>query len=92
MHSTQANVRNFRSSVASPNIPATTAATWTASFPTKRRKTRWRNGFAEHGRTQFHTAETEKYPHVTFFMNGGREAPVEGEETLYGRIPQGCDL
>lgn len=29
---------------------------------------------------QFHTAETEKYPHVTFFLNGGREQPFEGEE------------
>ncbi len=28
---------------------------------------------------QFHCAETEKYPHVTFFMNGGREAPFWGE-------------
>ncbi len=32
------------------------------------------------GLTQFHTAETEKYPHVTFFFNGGREAPFPGED------------
>ncbi len=32
------------------------------------------------GLTQFHTAETEKYAHVTFFINGGREAPFPGEE------------
>lgn len=32
------------------------------------------------GRRQFHTAETEKYPHVTFFFNGGREEPFEGED------------
>lgn len=32
------------------------------------------------GLHQFHTAETEKYPHVTFFFNGGREEPFEGEE------------
>ena len=31
------------------------------------------------GRTQYHTAETEKYPHVTFFFNGRREAPFVGE-------------
>lgn len=31
------------------------------------------------GKTQFHTAETEKYPHVTFFINGGREEPFPGE-------------
>lgn len=32
------------------------------------------------GRSQFRTAETEKYPHVTFFFNGGREAEFEGEQ------------
>lgn len=32
------------------------------------------------GMTQFHSAETEKYPHVTFFLNGGREVPFPGED------------
>ncbi len=32
------------------------------------------------GIKQFHSAETEKYPHVTFFFNGGREEIYEGEE------------
>lgn len=32
------------------------------------------------GLTQFHAAETEKYPHVTFFLNGGREEPFPGED------------
>jgi 2,3-bisphosphoglycerate-independent phosphoglycerate mutase len=32
------------------------------------------------GLRQFHLAETEKYPHVTFFLNGGREEPFPGEE------------
>ncbi len=32
------------------------------------------------GHLQFRTAETEKYAHVTFFFNGGREAPFAGEE------------
>ncbi len=31
------------------------------------------------GMTQYHSAETEKYPHVTFFFNGRREAPFPGE-------------
>jgi len=35
---------------------------------------------ADAGRTQLHVAETEKYPHVTFFFNGGREERFEGEE------------
>jgi len=34
------------------------------------------------GLRQFHIAETEKYPHVTFFFNGGIEEPVEGEERI----------
>lgn len=32
------------------------------------------------GRRSFRTAETEKYPHVTYFFNGGEEEPAEGEE------------
>jgi len=35
---------------------------------------------AQHGLRQFRLAETEKYPHVTFFLNGGREAPETGED------------
>ena len=35
---------------------------------------------ASKGLRQFHVAETEKYPHVTFFLNGGREQPHEGED------------
>ena len=40
---------------------------------------------AAHGLGQYHAAETEKYPHVTFFFNGGREAPFPGEER--GLVP-----
>jgi 2,3-bisphosphoglycerate-independent phosphoglycerate mutase len=35
---------------------------------------------AEAGLTQLRTAETEKYPHVTYFFNGGAEAPLAGED------------
>jgi 2,3-bisphosphoglycerate-independent phosphoglycerate mutase len=35
---------------------------------------------ADAGLKQFHTAETEKYAHVTYFFNGGREAPFPGED------------
>jgi 2,3-bisphosphoglycerate-independent phosphoglycerate mutase len=35
---------------------------------------------ADEGLKQFHTAETEKYAHVTYFFNGGREQPFEGED------------
>ena len=47
---------------------------------------------AEHlaglGRTQLRTAETEKYPHVTYFFNGGREPPYEGEERILVPSPK----
>jgi 2,3-bisphosphoglycerate-independent phosphoglycerate mutase len=35
---------------------------------------------SEAGLKQFHTAETEKYAHVTYFFNGGREEPFDGEQ------------
>ena len=35
---------------------------------------------ANNGKTQLRIAETEKYAHVTFFFNGGREEPFEGED------------
>jgi len=40
------------------------------------------------GRRQLHVAETEKYAHVTFFFNGGREAPFDGEERVLVPSPQ----
>jgi 2,3-bisphosphoglycerate-independent phosphoglycerate mutase len=40
------------------------------------------------GKRQFHIAETEKYPHVTFFLNGGREEPFEGEERILVGSPK----
>ena len=36
----------------------------------------------EHGLTTLRTAETEKYPHVTYFFNGGNEVPYKGEERI----------
>jgi 2,3-bisphosphoglycerate-independent phosphoglycerate mutase len=43
---------------------------------------------AEHGLRQFHTAETEKYAHVTYFYNGGREEPFAGEERVLVPSPK----
>lgn len=40
------------------------------------------------GKKQLHIAETEKYAHVTFFFNGGREAPFEGEERILVASPK----
>lgn len=36
----------------------------------------------QHNRTQIRIAETEKYPHVSFFFSGGREKPFEGEKRI----------
>ena len=44
------------------------------------------------GMTQLRIAETEKYAHVTFFFNGGREEPFEGEDRLRHPQPQGGHL
>ena len=40
------------------------------------------------GRTQLRIAETENIPHVTFFFNGGREVPFEGEKRLMAHSPK----
>jgi len=43
---------------------------------------------AANGLTQLRIAETEKYPHVTFFMSGGREATFPGEERILIASPK----
>lgn len=43
---------------------------------------------SKQGLTQFHLAETEKYPHVTFFLNGGKEAPWKGEDRFMPKSPK----
>jgi 2,3-bisphosphoglycerate-independent phosphoglycerate mutase len=40
------------------------------------------------GGHQFHVAETEKYAHVTYFINGGQERPFEGEDRLLIQSPK----
>ena len=43
---------------------------------------------ASRGLKQLHVAETEKYAHVTFFLNGGREEPFEGEDRILVESPK----
>ncbi|HME26427.1 MAG TPA: 2,3-bisphosphoglycerate-independent phosphoglycerate mutase [Acetobacteraceae bacterium] len=43
---------------------------------------------AEAGRTQLRTAETEKYPHVTYFLNGGQETRFPGEDRIMVPSPK----
>ena len=40
------------------------------------------------GASQLHVAETEKYPHVTYFFNGGEEAPYAGERRELAPSPR----
>ena len=42
---------------------------------------------AKQGLRQFRLAETEKYPHVTFFLNGGKETPEKGEDRFMPKSP-----
>jgi len=42
----------------------------------------------KHGKTQIRIAETEKYPHVTFFFSGGRETPFKGETRILRNSPK----
>jgi 2,3-bisphosphoglycerate-independent phosphoglycerate mutase len=50
------------------------------AFPPERPKTTISAVIAARGERQLHVAETEKYPHVTYFFNGGEEAAYDGEE------------
>src|SRR6185312_10196676 len=43
---------------------------------------------AEAGKTQLRTAETEKYPHVTYFLNGGQEIAFPGEDRIMVPSPK----
>ena len=43
---------------------------------------------ASQGLKQLHIAETEKYAHVTFFLNGGRETPYDGEDRILVPSPK----
>jgi len=43
---------------------------------------------SENGKKQLRIAETEKYPHVTFFFSGGREVPFDGEDRIMVPSPK----
>ena len=53
--------------------------TFPVAFPPQRPAITIAQVVADAGRAQLHVAETEKYPHVTYFFNGGEEEPYEGE-------------
>jgi 2,3-bisphosphoglycerate-independent phosphoglycerate mutase len=51
-------------------------------FPLEKIKNSLAETLSAHGKKQFHAAETEKYPHVTYFFNGREETIFENEERL----------
>ncbi len=52
---------------------------WPVAFPPERPTVTLSSVVAATGAKQLHVAETEKYPHVTYFFNGGEETPYDGE-------------
>ncbi|HEX8753891.1 MAG TPA: 2,3-bisphosphoglycerate-independent phosphoglycerate mutase [Solirubrobacterales bacterium] len=58
------------------------------AFPEQRPQTTLAETIAETGARQLHVAETEKYAHVTYFFNGGREQEWEGEERCLAESPR----
>jgi 2,3-bisphosphoglycerate-independent phosphoglycerate mutase len=58
------------------------------AFPEQRPRTTLAETISEAGGRQLHVAETEKYAHVTYFFNGGREQELEGEEHCLVESPR----
>ncbi|MBV8527307.1 MAG: 2,3-bisphosphoglycerate-independent phosphoglycerate mutase [Candidatus Dormibacteraeota bacterium] len=58
------------------------------AFPTEDVRGTLAEVIAARGLHQFHVAETEKYAHVTYFINGGRERALDGEERLLVPSPR----
>jgi 2,3-bisphosphoglycerate-independent phosphoglycerate mutase len=59
----------------------------TTCYPKQRIQNTLGAWVAKQGFTQFRLAETEKYPHVTFFFNGGQEEPEQGEDRYMEQSP-----
>ncbi|WP_101067007.1 2,3-bisphosphoglycerate-independent phosphoglycerate mutase [Roseovarius salinarum] len=57
-------------------------------FPPRELRNTLSEWVAGQGRSQYHVAETEKYPHVTFFLAGGKEAPEKGEDRYMAPSPR----
>ncbi len=60
----------------------------TTAYPKRKLVNTLGEWVAKQGLTQFRLAETEKYPHVTFFLNGGKEAPEPGEDRYMPLSPK----
>ncbi|NNE79348.1 MAG: 2,3-bisphosphoglycerate-independent phosphoglycerate mutase [Silicimonas sp.] len=70
------------------NYSANHEAYMTTVFPKQDIENTLGSWVAQQGLRQFRLAETEKYPHVTFFLNGGREDPEDGEDRYMAPSPK----
>ena len=70
------------------NYSANHEAYMTTVFPKQDIENTLGSWVAQQGLRQFRLAETEKYPHVTFFLNGGREDPEVGEDRYMAPSPK----
>jgi 2,3-bisphosphoglycerate-independent phosphoglycerate mutase len=59
-----------------------------AAFPPREPETTLAQVISERGDRQLHVAETEKYAHVTYFFDGGKEGELSGEEQLLAESPR----
>lgn len=64
------------------------SAYMTTAYPKKALVNTLGEWVAKQGKRQFRLAETEKYPHVTFFLNGGKEVPEKGEDRFMPQSPK----
>jgi 2,3-bisphosphoglycerate-independent phosphoglycerate mutase len=61
---------------------------WPVAFPPQRPEITMTKVIAQAGHKQLHVAETEKYPHVTYFFGGGEEEPEPGERRELAPSPR----
>jgi 2,3-bisphosphoglycerate-independent phosphoglycerate mutase len=84
----RARVVKFCAAVGMTEYSEELATMMTAIFPPEDVRETLGEVMAEHGLKQLRIAETEKYAHVTFFLNGGREEPFAGEDRILVPSPK----
>jgi 2,3-bisphosphoglycerate-independent phosphoglycerate mutase len=81
-------VVNFSAAAGMTEYSQELSTMMTAIFPPEDVRETLGEVMAEHGLKQLRIAETEKYAHVTFFLNGGREEPFPGEDRILVPSPK----
>ena len=79
---TRQRVVHFSAALAMTQYSDTLSALMSVLFPPEDLTNLLGEVVSQAGLRQLRMAETEKYPHVTYFMNGGRETPFEGEDRI----------